>query len=100
MHAIDPGHATDIMQAGTVARLELVATRWSTLLRDPDPESRRRAGSALQRILWPAFSAPADEWWTTPLGQVLSAMRAGGSSMPAHDDGPRRHHLSRDLIAR
>ena len=99
MHAINPSSSTDGLQAGTVARLEVAATRWSRLLRDPDPEARRRADCALQRILWPAFSAPADEWWTTPLGTVLAAIRAGRSSTVNHDDGPLEQRRTTDLIA-
>jgi hypothetical protein len=99
MHAINPSSSTDGLQADTVARLDLVAARWSRLLRDPDPAARRRADSALQRILWPAFSAPADEWWTTPLGTVLAAIRAGVSSPLYRDGGPCEQRPTKDLAA-
>ncbi len=100
VHAINPSSSTDGTQAETVARVELVATRWSTLLRDPDPAVRRRANCALQRILWPAFSAPADEWWTTPLGTVLAAIRADGSRTLTPDCVSGEQRTTRELIAR
>src|SRR5215207_11755975 len=99
MHAISPSWSSDGLPADTVARLELVATRWSRLLRDPDPAARRRADRALQRILWPAFSAPADEWWTTPLGIVLAAIRAGGPSTLTDAGVSCEQRLTKDLIA-
>jgi hypothetical protein len=99
MHVIFPSSSTDGLPSDAVARLELVATRWSRLLRDPDPAVRRRADCALQRVLWPAFSAPADEWWTTPLGTVLAAIRPGGSSALTHDGGPREQRPVKDLVA-
>jgi hypothetical protein len=99
MHAISPSPLTGVTRADTVARVGLVAARWSTLLRDPDPANRRRAASALERILWPAFSAPADEWWTTPLGDALAAIRNGASSAPTRDVTPHGDRRARDLVA-
>ena len=99
MHAISPNPLTGLGQAEAVARVELVAARWSTLLGDPDPANRQRAGSALERILWPAFSAPADEWWTTPLGDALAAIRTGRSSAPARDVTEHGHRRAGDLVA-
>jgi hypothetical protein len=99
MHAISPVPLTGVTQADTVARVEVVAARWSTLLRHPDPANRQRAASALERILWPAFSAPADEWWTTPLGGALAAIRTGRSSTPTRDVTPYGDRRASDLVA-
>ena len=99
MHAISPSPLTGVTHADTVARLEVVAVRWSTMLRDPDPANRRRAAAALERILWPAFSAPADEWWTTPLGDALAAIRTDRSSAPTRDVTPHGDCRARDLVA-
>src|SRR5829696_3960222 len=98
MHAISPVSLTGVTQADTVARVEVVAARWSTLLRHPDPANQQRAASALERILWPAFSAPADEWWTTPLGGALAAIRTGRSCTLTADVTPHRHQPTRDLV--
>ena len=66
----------DRPECEVVASLDAVAIRWSALLDDPSAMTRRRAAAALERLLWPTFR-PADEWWGTPLGEVLAAARPG-----------------------
>jgi hypothetical protein len=77
-------HATDV-RAATVAPdvaawIDRAVACWSAMLGDPNPTAQRTAATRLQQVLWPTFR-PADEWWTTPLGEALLA--ADPSSRPA-----------------
>jgi hypothetical protein len=67
----DPDVAPDVGPA---------AAQWSRALCSPAADARDRAASALRGLLWPAFSAPHAEWWTTPLGEAIRR-----ASQPRHD---------------
>jgi hypothetical protein len=77
-------HATDVRAAtaapDVTAWVDRAVARWSAMLGDPKPTAQRTAATRLQQVLWPTFR-PADEWWTTPLGEALLA--ADPSSRPA-----------------
>ena len=79
MHTISPTTVTGAARREGALRVDVIADTWWRMLRDPDPAARQRAASLIERILWPAFSSPADEWWTTPLGAVLSTVRSNAS---------------------
>jgi hypothetical protein len=82
MHAISPATVAGAAEREGAQRVDVVAATWWRMLCDPDPTARRRAASLIERILWPAFSSPADEWWTTPLGAALSTVRSELVSAP------------------
>jgi hypothetical protein len=77
-------YATDVRAvtaaADVAAWVDRAVARWSAMLGDPNPMAQRTAATRLQQVLWPTFR-PADEWWTTPLGEALLA--ADPSSRPA-----------------
>src|SRR4051812_23357674 len=76
MHTISPTTVTGPARQESARRVDAVANGWWRMLCDSDPTARRRAASLIERVLWPAFSSPANEWWTTPLGAALSTVHA------------------------
>ena len=93
MHTISPTNLSGAVPPDTTQRADAAARRWWHMLRDPDPAARREAGSVIERVLWPAFSAPADEWWTTPLAAALLALRPGTASTATADERPNERSL-------
>jgi hypothetical protein len=90
MQTISPSTLTGTVRRETAQHLDAASDRWWRMLRDADPTTRRQAAAIIERILWPAFSCPADEWWTTPLGAALWAVRAEHATSSTADVMPNR----------
>jgi hypothetical protein len=80
--SLDHGAADAGGHARIVGRLEATAGRWWALLCDVRPSARRETAAHLQRLLWPTFG-PTAEWWSTPLGVALLAIRPELAPAPA-----------------
>ena len=93
VHPVSPRGLADVFARDYVARVDEASARWSSMLRDPSPTARRKAASTLQRTLWPTFR-PAEEWWTTPLGELLSTTLSKPACPSIPPDGGAGHMSS------